>query len=210
MNIKQWSIIVVSLGLLSGCAFGDAHLNIAYDKEKAIAGPLSSVVSQPVVVGEFTDKRPETSMIGYKRNGYGQHTADIKPKKPVSEIIQETVGAVFEKGGHSLTEEGQIELSGDIKTFWFDAKVGFWTVEFMGNTAIHLVVKDVSNSTVIYEQDYRGAYTEESAAGLEGTWERVLNGALSKMAENISLDVDLADALKKHALGETIRHAGLQ
>ena len=207
MNIKRWGIILVSLGLLSGCAFGDAHLDISYDKNKAISGPLSSVSSQKVIVGKFVDKRPETKMVGYKRNGFGQHTADIKPKKPVSEIIQDTVGAVFEKGGHSVGGSGNIELSGDVKTFWFDVKVGFWTVEFMGNAAVHLVVKNAADSMVIYEQDYRGAYSEESAAGFEGTWERVLNGALSKMAENISLDVDLADALKKHAQAATIHHA---
>jgi len=209
MNIKRLSIILVSLGFLSGCAFGDAQLDIGYDGSKAIAGPLSKVSSQQILIREFKDERPEINMVGYKRNGYGQHTADIKPNKPVPEIVKDAISAVFIKGGHSVAQKANIEVSGEIKTFWFDTKTGFWTVEFMGDTAINLVVKDTDNSNIIYEKVYRGAYNEKSAGGLEKTWERVLNGALAKMAENISLDTELADALKKHAQSKLLRHAEL-
>lgn len=199
MILMRRTYIVACLAILSGCAFGDAHLDIAYDANKAIAGPLASVVPQQVGVEKFVDQRDEPELIGYKRNGYGQHTADIKPNMPVSEIVQDAVSSVFRKGGHNIGESGTVTVSGDVKTFWFDVKTGFWTVEFNGIVGIHLVIKDVASSSVIYEHDYRGSYSEESMGGLEKTWEKVMNEALSKMCENISLDTELADALKKHA-----------
>lgn len=197
MRHNKWFIAICLAGL-SGCAFGDAHLDIAYDSNKAIAGPLTTVPPQQVTIAKFTDSRPEPELIGYKRNGYGQHTADIKPNKPVSEIVQDAVTAVFRKGGNTIGDHGTIIVSGDIKTFWFDSKVNFWTIEFMAKSAIHLVVRDATDSSVIYENDYTGSYNEESTGGLEKTWQKVLNEALAKMCENISLDIDLANALKRH------------
>jgi hypothetical protein len=43
----------------------------------ASKGPLSTVTPRRIEVGAFTDKRPETERIGYKRNMYGSKTADI-------------------------------------------------------------------------------------------------------------------------------------
>ena len=209
MKMKLRIVGLVCIGLLSSCAFNDAHLDIGYDESKAISGPLSTVSPQRMIMGKFVDNRPETGLVGYKRNGFGQHTADIMPNKPVNVIFQNAISSVLKKGGHSVVEKGNIEVQGDIKTFWFDVKVGFWTVEFMGNAAVHLVIKDVDNSNIIYEQDYRGAYSEKSMGGFEGTWERVLNEALAKMSENISLDTELANALKKHAISATVNHANL-
>jgi len=196
MNCRRWSLIVVCLGLLSGCAFSDAHLDIGYDKNKAIAGPLSSVPSLAVKMGEFKDSRPESDVVGYKRNGFGQHTADIKPQKPVPDIVSDALESMFRKSNHQVLEDSDIVVSGDIKTFWFDVKTGFWTVEFMGDVAMHLVVKNSKTSVLIYEQNYTGNFSEKSMGGFEKTWQKVLNEALANMIENISLDTGLADALK--------------
>lgn len=192
--VVQLLVVVAALG---GCAFTQATLNVGYTEAMASRGPLSSIAPRRIDVGAFADKRPETNKIGYKRNGFGQKTADIVTTKPVPDIVKEALTAEFKKNGHDVaTAERDLVLSGDITTFWFELQVNFATIEFFGTSAITLNVVDGRTGTTLLTRNYQGHYTEKSMGGLDATWERVMNEALQRMVREASTDLQLIRVLK--------------
>lgn len=189
--------LVVVLAALGGCAFTQATLNVGYTEAMASRGPLSSIAPRRIDVGAFADRRPETNKIGYKRNGFGQKTADIVTTKPVPDIVKEALTAELKKNGHDVTTaERDLVLSGDITTFWFELQVNFATIEFFGTSAITLNVVDGRTGTTLLTRNYQGHYTEKSMGGLDATWERVMNEALQRMVREVSTDLQLIRVLK--------------
>lgn len=189
---------LASLVVLGGCAFTTATLNVGYTAADASRGPLSGVEATRVEIGPFVDKRPETTKIGYKRNGFGQKTADIVTTKPVPDIIREALAAEFRKNGHEVAAaERDLVLSGEVTEFWFDYQMNFWTVEFFGTSAIVLNVADGRTGATLLTRTYQGHYTEKSMGGLDATWERVMNEALQRMVREVGSDARLVQVLKK-------------
>lgn len=187
----------LALAALGGCAFTQATLNVGYTDAMASRGPLSSVAPRRIDVGAFADKRTETNKIGYKRNGFGQKTADITTSKPVPDIVKEALVAEFKKNGHEITSgERDLVLSGDVTTFWFELQMNFATVEFFGTSAITLNVVDGRTGSTLLTRTYQGHYTEKSMGGLDATWERVMNEALQRMVREVSTDLQLIRVLK--------------
>jgi curli biogenesis system outer membrane secretion channel CsgG len=195
-HLSMTIIIGLSILALSGCAFTQANLDIKYADASVKKGPLSSVRPLKIEVGEFTDKRSETDKIGYKRNGFGQKTANIVTTKPVPQIVREAILTEFLKNGHLSGGDKNIILSGTITSFWFDYQINFWTVEFMGTVSVDLNVLDGKTGSVLLTRAYHGHYNEKSMGGLEGTWERVMNAALERMVQQMSTDNKLIQVLK--------------
>ncbi len=136
-------LLAIFVLVSGGCAFTQANLNVKYDSETSRIGPLASLKPATIDLKEFVDKRPEKLRIGYKRNGFGQNTADIVTQKPVPQIVREALLAEFTKNGHIVGTSGQsFIISGDITSFWFDYQVNFWTIEFMGTVGVNLNVID--------------------------------------------------------------------
>jgi uncharacterized lipoprotein YajG len=186
-----------ALILLGGCAFTKATLNVGYTDAMAARGPLSTVTPRRVEVGAFADKRPEIERIGYKRNMYGQKTADIVTTKPVPEIVREALATEFRKNGHDVTSaERDLVVSGEITTFWFEFQINFWTVEFFGTSAVTLNLVDGRTGATLLTRNYQGHYTEKSGGGLDATWERVMNEALQRMVREVSSDLQLIRVLQ--------------
>lgn len=189
--------LLVVLATVGGCAFTQATLNVGYTEAMANRGPLSSIAPRRIDVGAFADKRPETNKIGYKRNGFGQKTADIVTAKPVPDIVKEALIAEFKKNGHDVTTaERDLVLAGDITTFWFELQVNFATIEFFGTSAITLNVVGGRTGTTLLTRNYQGHYTEKSLGGLDATWERVMNEALQRMVREVATDLQLIRVLK--------------
>ncbi len=195
--------VVLALFMLvsGGCAFTRANLNVKYDSEAARVGPLASVRPVTIDLQEFVDKRPERFKIGYKRNGFGQNTADIVTTKPVSQIVKEALMTEFIKNGHIVTATGNsLVISGEITSFWFEIQVNFATLEFMGTVGVNLNVVDPDSGAVLYSQSYQGYYDESALGGLEGTWEHVMNTALERMVRDVSTDPKLLEILKVRSI----------
>lgn len=196
---KIASKIVLALFVLvsGGCAFTQANLNVKYDSEAARVGPLASIRPVTIDLQEFVDKRPEKSKIGYKRNGFGQKTADIVTMKPIPQIVKEALTTEFIKNGHIVSATGNsLAISGEITSFWVEFQINFATVEFMGTVGINLNLVDAGSGAVLYSQSYQGYYDESALGGLEGTWERVMNTALERMVRDVSTDPKLIEILK--------------
>jgi uncharacterized lipoprotein YajG len=197
MTRRSVLLVGVTAAMLGGCAFTTSTLNVRYEEARAARGPLSSVEPRRVEIVSVVDKRPDTARIGYKRNGFNQQTADILSGRPVSEVIRDALIVELKKNGHLFEpSERDLRLAVDVTDFWFDLRVGMWTIEYLGTAGIALTVNDGRNGATLLSQRYQSSHREERAAGYEGTWEAVMNAALERMMRDVATDPRLVEAFR--------------
>lgn len=182
--------------LIQGCAFTDAQLNIAHRPSANFKGPLTSVESTSFELKPLQDNRADRARIGWKKNGYGQNTADITATRDVGQIVADAVTAGLQRNGHKVGVPSNIVVTGTVTRFWFETDVNFWTVEFIGNVDCDLVFSDAKTGAAIHKSRYSGTFAEKKAGGLEATWTEVMNTAVEKMVEDVVFDTDLIEALE--------------
>lgn len=187
------------LALLQGCAFTPAKLEVQATPETRVAGPLNDVQPIRFRATRLEDARQDRARIGWKKNGFGQNTADITTSQPVEQIVGSTIDKALVDSRHSVGDDGVIQIVGTVDRFWFDTDVNFWTVTFIGEVACTLDVIDPQTKQSIYASRYAGSYSEDKAGGLEKTWSDVMGKALDELIEDIVLDEGLADAMKAFA-----------
>lgn len=197
MTTQQRILALAALvALLQGCAFTPAKLEVQATPETRVAGPLNDVQPIRFRATRLEDARQDRARIGWKKNGFGQNTADITTSQPVEQIVGSTIDKALVDSRHSVGDDGVIQIVGTVDRFWFDTDVNFWTVTFIGEVACTLDVIDPQTKQSIYTSRYAGSYSEDKAGGLEKTWSEVMGKALDELIEDIVLDEGLADAMK--------------
>jgi uncharacterized lipoprotein YajG len=198
MNTKKILAMAAALALLQGCAFTPSQLEVQATPDARVAGPLTEVKPVKFQATKLDDARQDKARIGWKKNGYGQNTADITTVKPVDQIVELTIDKALTDSKHSIGDDGVIQIMGTVDRFWFDMDVNFWTVKFIGEVACTLDFVDAQTKQSIYKSKYAGSYNEDKAGGLDKTWSEIMGKALDKLIEDVVLDEDLADAVKAH------------
>jgi Uncharacterized lipoprotein len=190
-----WLLAVVVL--VQGCAFTTARLNIAARPDTNFKGPMSQVAPMKFDIKPLEDARSDKARIGWKRNGFGQNTADILSTRPVTELVAEGIRAGLKQNGQSAGIPSDINISGSVTRFWFEVKPNFWTIEFNGNVECDLEFVSNRTNAVIYKSRYSGTYTKKTGGGLEATWTEVMDASIEKLVEDIVFDANLIEALNK-------------
>lgn len=190
--------LAAAVALLQGCAFTPAQLEVKPHAATQVAGPLKDVGPVKFRATQLEDARPDKARIGYKKNGFGQNTADITTSEPVDQIVEKTVDKAIVDSGHVVADDGIIQIVGTVDRFWFDMDANFWTITFIGEVACTLDFIDAQTRQSIYKSKYAGSYNVDKAGGLDKTWTEVMAKALDKLIEDVTLDEDMADALRAH------------
>jgi uncharacterized lipoprotein YajG len=190
--------LVATATLLQGCAFTPAQLDVKATAATQVAGPLKDVQPVKFRPTQLEDARQDKARIGWKKNGFGQNTADITTSEPVDQIVESTIDKAIVDSRHSVGEDGIIQIVGTVDRFWFDMDVNFWTITFIGEVACTLDFIDAATKQSIYQSTYAGSYNVDKVGGLDKTWSEVMGKALDKLIEDVVLDEDLADAVKAH------------
>ena len=198
MKTRRIVSLAAALVLLQGCAFTPSQLEVQATPEAKVAGPLTEVEPVKFRATQLEDARQDKARIGWKKNGYGQNTADITTVKPVDQIVESTIDKALTDSKHSVGDDGAIQIVGTVDRFWFDMDVNFWTVKFIGEVAATLDFIDAQTKQSIYKSKYAGSYNEDKAGGLDKTWSEVMGKALDKLIEDVVLDEDLADAIRAY------------
>jgi hypothetical protein len=195
--MKKSLIIVLALAI-QACAFTDAKLKVDHSASADIVGPLSELEAIAFSQPELEDGRQDRLRIGWKKNGYGQNTADIFTEKEVTAIVENAVAEAVKDNGHQVSQEGaQVKVSGVVDRFWFEMDTNFWTVEFIGDVRATLDFTDAETGESIYKSTFSGTYSEKKPGGLEKTWSEVMSKAVDKLIEDIVFDENLAEALEE-------------
>lgn len=189
--------------LLQGCAFTPSKLDVQATPATHVAGPLNEVEPVTFRATQLEDARQDKARIGWKKNGFGQNTADITTSQPVDQIVESTIDKAIVDSRHSLGDDGVIQIFGTVDRFWFDMDVNFWTITFIGEVACTLDFIDAATKQSIYKSKYSGSYKVDKAGGLDRTWSEVMGKALDELIEDVVLDEDMADALRAHVAKRT-------
>jgi uncharacterized lipoprotein YajG len=190
--------LAAAIALLPGCAFTPAQLEVKPHAATQVAGPLKDIGPVKFRATQLDDARQDKARIGYKKNGFGQNTADITTSEPVDQIVEKTVDKAIVDSGHAVADDGIIQIVGTVDRFWFDMDANFWTITFIGEVACTLDFIDAQTKQSIYKSKYAGSYNVDKAGGLDKTWTEVMAKALDKLIEDVTLDEDMADALRAH------------
>ena len=183
--------LVVTLLLLSGCAFTTGHVDLSYQptsQPTKIAGSNS-----PHVLVEVTDKRP-TQAVGQKINGFGMKTADIVSNSDVPKTLKNAFETELSNRG--FTEGGGGDLiSVRLSNFQNQFTLGFFSGDAAATIGMDVTVKRPDGS-VAYNQYVIGQNKESVEIASEGNAERVLNAALQDAVSKVFGDNAFIDSLK--------------
>jgi len=197
--MKKVLSILFAAAVIQGCAFTPAELQVAHNEDANIVGPISEVKPMIFAAPVIEDNRTDKERIGWKKNGYGQHTADITTTTPVNGIVSAAISDALQDNGHALEDNGKYIITGTVDTFWFESDVNFWTVDFSGDLQCTFTVTDSATNEVIYTSPYSGTFKKSVGGGLEKTWTEVMNQAVDNLVEDFVFDEELAEALEAHS-----------
>lgn len=205
----RFNTLLVGVAALSvtACAFGDETLTLDVDGTLR-PGLLQEATTTTVTVADATDGRgavdpvgkpdhkdmQRPAFVGYKRNGYGQKTANIVTDRPVTDVVTEALVRMLEKNGHQVGEDAPLRFETTITAFDLDMKSGLVTVEFIGSVEADVRLLDTRTGQELYSGSFRGNETRKTGGGLSGTWTTILNEALADMVRRISLTPEIKDA----------------
>lgn len=199
MKVLKVVAVAAAVVVMQGCAFTKATLDVHANPDVRVAGPLGEAGPIQFSVPQLEDARPDKVRIGWKRNGFGQNTADIVTKEPVDQIVEHAVTKALTDTQHRVGGDGQVQVVGTVDRFWFEGDVNFWTIRFTGEVQCTLDFVDTLTKQSIYKSKYSGSHTEQKAGGYLKTWTVIMNRSLDKLIEDIVLDEELAAALKARA-----------
>jgi uncharacterized lipoprotein YajG len=188
-------IVAAAIAFLQGCAFTPSTLDVGPSADVKVSGPLADVEKVQFSAPQLQDARPDTARIGWKKNGYGQNTADITTARPVNQIVESAVTKALVDTKHGVGADGGILVTGTVDRFWFETDMNFFTVKFIGDVQCTLDFLDAQSRQSIYKSKYAGSYAEEKAGGLDKTFASIMSKAIDKLIEDVVLDEDLAAAL---------------
>jgi uncharacterized lipoprotein YajG len=188
-------LLILALGFVTqGCALTDATLEAGPAAELVSAGPLSEARSRQFAIAALEDVRPDQERIGYKKNGFGQNTADITTDEPVTQIVADAITSALTANGHQIATN-DIAIEGNVSQFWVDSDMNFWSIEIMCSIEIDLVFVDTATGQALHEATYNGSFNDKFQTGMESNLQAVMSGAVEALVDDLVFDEELAEAL---------------
>ena len=187
---------------LTACATGTTNLALGLSDDAVKPGVISEAPARTLYLAEVKDERDpqRINRIGDKRNTYGMVMGSVGTEEPVADTVSDALTKTFEASGHTVVskpEGAPLRIDAAVKNFWFDYKTGLVTVEFFGDIQVALKVTDTATGAVVFDEIFKGYYSDKTGGGLSKTWTRVMDSALADLSREISLSTDLMMVLEK-------------
>lgn len=186
-------IYLLTIAVLSGCAFGTRQANLIYPPAPEAGAAIPAAQAQPparkassIYVANFRDERTDKSTVGTVRNGFGMRTADVVPTGSVSDWVTQGMTRELRASGYTVVtkpagdavDPGAYLVSGDVLNVFCDMYMSY-------TGQVSLLVKASLDGTEVMTKHYAG----EGSAGI--AW------AATGESYAQSLALALRDALRK-------------
>jgi uncharacterized lipoprotein YajG len=185
-------VMVAALLLLSGCAFTQGQVNVAYQASTPPAAVAES--NSPQVLVQVTDKRP-TQVVGQKINGFGMKTADIVSTSDVPGTLKNAFETELNNRGFKQGAGGNQVLV-TLDNFQNQFTLGFFSGEATATIGMDVIVKRPDGASA-YNQYITGQSKESVQLASAGNAEEELNAAMQDAVVKVFADDAFIDALKK-------------
>lgn len=187
------SVALVSVALLSGCAFGTRQPTLIYppavesgEKSVAYAAVKPSPKSVQIVLKPFADQRSDKKVVGTVRNALGMRTAEVIPTNSVTDWVTQALGTELRNNGYTVLSDLPADTSPGTSAVVSGAVLNvFCDMYFSYTGQVSLVAKVNRDGKELLNKHYAG----EGSAGL----------AVAMTAESYaqSLALALSSALKQ-------------
>ncbi|MFA6714601.1 MAG: hypothetical protein WCS27_04455 [Victivallaceae bacterium] len=172
----------------SGCAFVDK--NITLDKVHSDYAAKVSTDNLLVKVGMPKDERAkEANFVGYVRNGFQLHTADVNLDKPVSHWVQEVIVSNLERAGLNVQALNNNHNSDE--GLFVDTKISKLSCDIGGKykADISLTIKLKNRGNVVLSESYFGQAEKINwwggASGYKEMTEKAMKACIDKLMPDI-------------------------
>lgn len=215
-------ILPLYLVFANGCAFTDAHVDLAYFPDPGKKSPLSTVSPLQFVL-QVEDQRPagERSWVGNKKNRATGVIAWVKSNKEVTTVIRDAIKNELVNNAHKVADSGDegsqatdINLLLSLKRYWSDIRYHFWDIEILGALNADFVIQRPQDNSPLSFTPIEITFRESHQIATDGAYEDVLNGALSEFVRSFSGDPNILKTLrqvaeenKKHEVGRAEKRA---
>jgi hypothetical protein len=174
-------VLAIGCGLSQGCAFVDNTIELSY--EPSVSGYKGTATIEIVKPNLSLVKKKGMAVVGYVRNGYQHHTADVLTTTDVADWIvlalsKELQGAGYDVRTVSALSRSHIGLKTDVEHLLADIE------SFRLTATVRLVIS-------VYDGD---ELLNRITAGGEGSWLSTRSSAESYMR---SLEVALQNTMKE-------------
>ena len=186
-QFAQLVMLIIVFGALligSGCAFIDKQVVL----NKVHADQIAKVDNSNLIVkvGMPEDNRGKNpNFIGYVRNGYGIHTADVNMNKPVSLWVQEIIISNLEKAG--IKVQSLNDNSGGNDGIFVETKIAKLSCDIgtQYKADINLLIKLKNRGSVVLNEVYLGQAAKVNwwggASGYSEITEKAMKLCISKL-----------------------------
>ena len=193
MNAKP---LVVLFALLTGCAFGTNHVNLSPIPTTALpaGGPRTQVQTR--------DARAEMSgaTVGFKRNGYGAKTGDVKlaNDQTLADRLQGDVVSILRERGYQAGADdpgSELHCELEVVSFSVDVKQGFWSGALEGIAAVRIKIVDQAAGREIWNDIVRGENTKSGLQFVSGSDHQEV---VEKLYSNLMVNIRAAVPDRRH------------
>ncbi len=197
---KLFRISLLSIVILSGCAYTTAHVDLSYLPEADKKSPLGMIKPMTFAL-QVEDQRPvgKRDRVGDKRGGFGQVAASVKSDKEVTMVLHDALKNELENNGHRVVDTKEapsdVIIHLGLKKYWSDARVG-WDIEMIGRIYADITIRNPRNDSVLFSKPIYSAFRESRQLGTGKAYESVLNGALAEFIRSFSRDPSILKALQ--------------
>jgi hypothetical protein len=179
--MKVLIVSVIASIALSGCAFTvhDVAVNYKYAGEVSV-----NLQGASVAVAPFTDSRGASNprMLMHMKNLNGDTTSGgWQAEKPLADIARDGVIQALEAAKAAIRPSSNVELSGQLQDFSYEAIMGMWEGELKGKLLLKLELKQVGSGEVIWKDTFVGNASVKGGAGAEGLFRQTLSDALNQL-----------------------------
>ncbi len=192
--------VLVAGGLLSGCAFGDRQAALEYPPAadqgatdaNAAEVPAAPASRGTVHVGDFEDIRPDRTIVGNVRNGFGMKTAKVIPQRGVSAWVRDALAWELDAAGYTVVDgatapAGAAALSGDVLRAYCD-------MYFTYDGQVVLRIEARKDGQVLLNRSYSGSGSVGIAwAGTGDSFSESLGLALQEALRQFVADLGSQD-----------------
>lgn len=169
-------------------AFAAIRVRIQTNFTANPAAPLAGLAVRSVVVGAFTDERPDETL-GERTAAFKARMSDILPARPVAESVRDAVAGIFPKlpsGANGGSPK--LKVTGRVKKFTVatPANLVAWKIE--ATVELELSVTNAQD-TVVHTASYVGQARHTTAMWPGQTIiERTCNEALQQLVRHVEAD----------------------
>jgi len=179
--------------LFAGCTHTRV-LNLRYTPLIQVQRLADKTNPQIVVVGEFNDTRPQTTLTQHRLNPINIHTFKYESKDDVSILVRNAFVDGLLKSGFEvpmLSEQGMnplLNIAGKIVTYKADTKIGWNTITVTADVAVEVATTPKTGSPITFMLQGQSRQEQKMFMNVEAIVPDLLDRALQECVKKFLED----------------------